>query len=96
MIILNTNGSFATNSRCPNTDWTGESIQIIDDNSELGKKIISMIPNVKLIYTDGKVTDCEYIEPEPIHEPQDTETDLMQMSIDHEYRLTLLELGITE
>ena len=92
MIILTNDGGFATNSEFPNTDWTGEAIQIIDDNSELGQKIISMTPNVKLIYTDGVVTDCEDITPELY----DTESDIMSMTVDHEYRLTLLELGITE
>lgn len=95
LIILNENGGYAISKYYHNTDFSidKKAIQIIDDSSELGKKIISMIPNVKLIYTDGLVTDCEPMS-EP--EPQDTESDLMQMAIDHEYRLTLLELGITE
>lgn len=51
----------------------------------------------KLVKTDGKT--WWYDEPsmpavkEPT-EPQDTETDIMSMTVDHEYRLTLLELGV--
>lgn len=50
----------------------------------------------KLVKTDG--VSWWYEEPsmpaakEP--EPEDTETDIMSMTVDHEYRLTLLELGI--
>lgn len=50
----------------------------------------------KLVKTDGRT--WWYEEPsmpavkEP--EPEDTETDIMSMTVDHEYRLTLLELGI--
>ena len=50
----------------------------------------------KLVKTDGM--SWWYEEPsmpaakEP--EPEDTETDIMSMTVDHEYRLTLLELGI--
>lgn len=50
----------------------------------------------KLVKTDGKT--WWYEEPsmpvveEP--EPQDIETDIMSMTVDHEYRLTLLELGV--
>lgn len=32
--------------------------------------------------------------PEPQPEPPTTEDDLLSMAVDHEYRLTLLELGV--
>lgn len=50
----------------------------------------------KHVKTDGKTWWYE----EPIMpiikepEPEDIETDIMSMTVDHEYRLTLLELGI--
>lgn len=43
--------------------------------------------------TDAEIDAEESALPEP--EPS-TETDLMSMAVDHEYRLTLLELGVTE
>lgn len=97
MIILNGNGGYAISKYNPNTDFSIEkkAIQIIDDNSELGKKIISMIPNVKLIYTDGVVTDCEELEqsiPEPTTEEQ--VTNIQELIIQQQYELELLKLGI--
>ena len=40
-------------------------------------------------YIDGK-----FLKTESISEPHDTESDIMSMMVDHEYRLTLLELGV--
>lgn len=49
------------------------------------------------VHTDEyPVIEYPVSEPMPETEVIDTETDLMEMAIDHEYRLTLLELGITE
>lgn len=92
MVITDLNGGYIFSRNYSNIDFTTDKsvIQIIDDNSELGQKIISMIPCVKLIYTNGVVTDCEDTTPEP----EDIETDIMSMTVDHEYRLTLLELGV--
>lgn len=52
---------------------------------------------------EGDVYDYQYIDgeyvynplPKPEVEPTETE-DILAMMIDHEYRLTLLELGLTE
>lgn len=38
--------------------------------------------------------DGEFLKNESISEPQDAETDIISMMVDHEYRLTLLELGV--
>lgn len=46
------------------------------------------------IRTDGK--KWWYATVKPVLESHDTETDIAAIAIDHEYRLTLLELGITE
>lgn len=83
MIILNKNGSYIYNKFISNSDWTGKAIQIIDDNSELGKKIISMIPYIKLIYENGKVVDVVEVEHEVI-EPETpvTETEKLRADVD--------------
>lgn len=52
------------------------------------------IPDSTEIRTDGK--KWWYAPVKPVLESHDIETDLTEIAIDHEYRLTLLELGITE
>ena len=48
-------------------------------------------------YCKNKGYTYEVEEPEPMPEPEPTpEEDTAAMLIDHEFRLTLLELGITE
>lgn len=55
---------------------------------------------------DGDVNDYRYVDGEYVYDPQlepepepaepTAEEDLQAMAIDHEYRITLLELGLTE
>nr|DAU75655.1 MAG TPA: hypothetical protein [Caudoviricetes sp.] len=54
-------------------------------------------------FPDGNVRDYKYINGEFIHDPlpkpekePTAEEDALSMIVDHEYRLTLLELGVTE
>lgn len=46
------------------------------------------------IRTDGK--RWWYASVKTVLELHDAETDIMEMAVDHEWRITLLELGITE
>lgn len=62
--------------------------------------------NVVDSFPDGDVTEYRYENGEFIHDPLPTpepqpteptaEEDALSMIVDHEYRLTLLELGVTE
>lgn len=62
--------------------------------------------NVVDSFPDGDVTNYRYIDGEFIHDPEPkpeptaqeptVEEDTLYMIVDHEYRLTLLELGVTE
>ena len=55
-------------------------------------QVTSMIPN-----TEARETWKSTVEPEPEPEPEPTPMeDIMSMMIDQEYRLTMLELGLTE
>lgn len=55
---------------------------------------------------EGDISDYKYVDsefvydplPEPEPEPTEptTEDDLASMAIDHEYRITMLELGVTD
>lgn len=54
-------------------------------------------------FPDGDVGDYKYINREYVHDPlpkpaaePSAEEDALSMIVDHEYRLTLLELGVTE
>ena len=54
-------------------------------------------------FPDGDVGDYKYINGEYVHDPlpkpektPTAEEDALSMIVDHEYRLTLLELGVTE
>lgn len=70
---------------------------------EMYKKIVTPCKFINNKYVSCKMPEIDtgeksrYVsESNSALEFQDTETDIMEMSIDHEYRLTLLELGITE
>ena len=62
--------------------------------------------NVVDSFTDGNVTEYRYEngdfihdplpKPEPTAQEPTAEEDALSMIVDHEYRLTLLELGVTE
>ena len=54
---------------------------------------------------DGDITEYRYVDGEYIHDPlptvevepvQSTEELLLEMAADHEYRLCLIELGVTD
>lgn len=45
---------------------------------------------------DGAAIGTAYAPPAPEPDPPTEEEDLAAMAVDHEYRLTLLELGLTE
>lgn len=55
-------------------------------------------------FPDDNVRDYKYINGEYVHDPEPkpdppeptAEEDTLTMIVDHEYRLTLLELGVTE
>lgn len=70
----------------------GQTYDVIVENFPKGDKIDVH----DYLYIDG-----EFIhDPEPKPDPQSTEPtaeeDALSMIVDHEYRLTLLELGVTE
>lgn len=62
-----------------------------------GMPVVSTLP-------DGDITDYKYIDGSYVHDPlpkpqpaePTAEEDALSMIVDHEYRLTLLELGVTE
>lgn len=79
----------------PNTfpflDLTAEKITVDPDTHPVNENEVDQLWVVTSM-TPGVVPD-----PEPIPEPDPTaEEDLMQMAVDHELRITMLELGVVE
>ena len=56
-MVLYKNKSFITNSEHPNDDWIGDADYVIDDSSELARKIIDYYPKIKLVTDIVKETD---------------------------------------
>lgn len=61
--------------------------------------LVEIIPEYNI--TDYKYIDGSYVydplsRPEPETEEPTAEEDTLSMIVDHEYRLTMLELGVTE
>lgn len=63
-----------------------------------GMPLVEVLP-------DGDITDYKYINNEYVYDPlpvavtaeeATAEEDTLSMIVDHEYRLTMLELGVTE
>lgn len=103
MVIDKVKKSWQTNSRYPNTNYTDQpdgDVWVIEDGSELYTKIKSLgIRWNPITDEQGNLIDVEWNGEEkpapPPKEPKPTE-DLEGLVADQEYRLTLLELGLTE
>lgn len=81
----------------PEISFDCDRTEEIDDKLAYTIKLPAKFVNGEWVHTEEyPVIDYPVSEPTQEPEPQDTETDLLEMAIDHEYRLTLLELGITE
>ncbi len=82
--------SYNTHSLFPNSDWVGTAKYIIDDNSELANKIITATtPICDFVLENGVVVDVIF-QPLPIN-PLDV---VIENSLDLDYRLSLIELGL--
>ena len=62
MLISKTDKNYITRSDMPNTNWTDEDYYVLDDNSELAKKIIEYYPRYELTTSGDRITDVTYIE----------------------------------
>lgn len=102
MVIDRATKSWKTNSRYPNSNYTDHpdnKVWVVEDGSDLAKKICSLGLRWNPITDEqGNLIDVEWdgtekVIPERTPSAQD---DLNAMAVDHEYRLTLLELGLTQ
>lgn len=98
MIIYKDKG-YEIQPDCPDKDWTGNAIHVVADGTELANKIIALYPYYDFVTDEnGDLIDVVATEPpeppEPVEPEPTAEEDLNSLIIDHEYRLTLLELGV--
>lgn len=71
-MVLYKNKHFVTRSDAPNDDFMGNADYIINDDSELAEKIISLCPNFEIVEdTNGDIIDV--IETEPVIIPEQIE-----------------------
>ena len=81
---------------------TGDNIPVPNGWAEVSSEIVipDTFPFVDLVFDEGTRKIVELIPgvvPEPEQAPEPTrEEDMDAFMVDHEYRLTLLELGVTE
>lgn len=62
MIINKKTKSILTRSDKPNENWTSEDCYIVDDKSELSKKILQNYPHIEYIIEDDEIIDVTILE----------------------------------
>lgn len=62
MLVSKIDKNYITRSDMPNENWTGEDYYVLDDNSELARKIIEYYPRYELTTSGDRITDVAYIE----------------------------------
>lgn len=88
MIINKKTKSILTRSDKPNENWTSQDCYVVDDNSELAKKILQNYPNIEYVVEHGKIVDAKILEAE---KPNETES-----PVTIEERLAALEAAMLE
>lgn len=102
MIINRETKDWQTNSLFPNENFselTDDEIWVVPDDSALAQKIAGLGKRWNAVTDeDGNLTDVEWDGtelPEPVPTPT-AQDDTDAMLVDLEYRVTLIELGLTE
>lgn len=103
MVINKVKKSWQTNSRYPNSNYTDQpdnEVWVVEDGSTLFTKIKTLGLRWNPILDDsGNLIDVEWNgeeKPAPPPRKPTAQDDMNAIAIDHEYRLTILELGLTE
>lgn len=87
MIINKKTKSFFTRADKPCENWTTQDCFVLDDNSELAKRIVKNYPNIELVIENDKIIDVKVLEAPKEDEPQ---------PITVEDRLSALESAVLE
>lgn len=65
-MVLYKDKRFVTRSDAPNTDFMGDAVFVIPDDSETAQKIIGLYPNFDFVFDDdGNIADVTATEPVP-------------------------------
>lgn len=70
MIINKQTHSFVTRADKPCENWTTQDCFVLDDNSELAKRIVKNYPNIELVIENDKIVDVKVLEAKKEDEPQ--------------------------
>ena len=82
MIIYKNPISILTRSDVPNENFTNEAdVFIVDDNSELGRKILQHAPFFEFVLENGELVDITPTERPNEPEPQPTEVELLREQV---------------
>lgn len=84
MIIFENKG-FQTHSLYPNTDWTDKALYVVDDNSDIAKKIIQLYPNYDFVVENGVLVDVVAVECEETEETEHPVSGIEQLRADVDY-----------
>lgn len=99
MIINKETLSFLTRSDKPNSNWTSsDNYYIVDDNSELGQKILNNYPNIEYVIENEEITDVTIIEKEKVYTHEEINAMVVnkireKYSINDEFKMINLGIG---
>ena len=102
MIINKKTFSILTNPSKPNENWTNKECYVVDDNSELGKKIFKHLPNIKFVVENDNIVDIivlDVAQPEPAPPTHEEINQMVVLKIREKYDINeefkMINLGIT-
>ena len=91
MIINKETKAILTRSDMPNENWTSQDCYVVDDNSELAKKIIANHPYIDYVIEDDTITDVNILS-KPEEEFRPTELEQLRADIDYISVMTGVDL----
>ena len=91
MIINKETRSILTRNDKPSENWTTQDCYVVDDNSELGKKILNNYPNIEYVIKNDKIVDVNIAEATPTERPV-SEFEQLRADIDYIAIMTGVEL----
>ncbi len=98
MIINKETKAFQTINTHPDSNWTDtpdEALYIVDDRGAIAQKVLAYYPNYDFVLdADGNLTDVVQTEAEAVELPESTDSLLLEITADQEYRISMLELGL--